>query len=277
MSHLQGPIASLPWYDHPEVADALDAFWAFIHAGLVAKGVTAPARLERQVPVRRQWESPQLLLSQACGYDLVVTSPDKLRLVATPVFSLPDCPAGDYRSLVVVHRESSVAELLELRGARCAINEPESHSGMGCLRAMLLNQGLFFSEIRATGSHRRSLVEVGRGRADVAAVDEVTFRLLQHHRPQLVEQVRILALTPTAPAPPFVTSVHTPAGVVELLRELLLGASWEASLQWALKALLWKAVCYRPLEHYLVLSRMEAEARERLDEESLWPRAKEVG
>ncbi len=41
------PVAALPMYDFPEISEANDALWRRIASALRAKGVEAPAALER--------------------------------------------------------------------------------------------------------------------------------------------------------------------------------------------------------------------------------------
>jgi len=83
------------------------------------------------------------------------------------------------------------------------------------------NSGRFFSEVCVTGAHRQSVEALVSGQADVAAVDCVTWALLSRIQPALLSLLRVVQYTPAAPAPPLVTSIHTPAPVVDVLRESL--------------------------------------------------------
>ena len=58
-------IASLPMYDWPEVRAANDRLWSAIADGLTARGIDAPARLNRDGELWDQWEAPELLLRGA--------------------------------------------------------------------------------------------------------------------------------------------------------------------------------------------------------------------
>ena len=56
-----------------------------------------------------------------------------------------------------------------------------------------------------------SLTAVADGSADLAAIDCVTFALLERVAPDLVEKVRVLASSEPAPALPYITSARRPA------------------------------------------------------------------
>src|SRR5262249_25727926 len=79
----------------------------------------------------------------------------------------------------------------------------------------------FFREIVVTGGHPASLDGLLRGEGDAASIDCVTYAFWRHYRPQAAARVRIIAETPVSPSIPFVTSVATPARVVDILRAAL--------------------------------------------------------
>ena len=74
------------------------------------------------------------------------------------------------------------------------------------LIAPLARDGRFFETVAITGSHAASAAAVANGEADAAAIDCVTFALLQRHRPHVVAELRTIASTFATPTPPFVTS-----------------------------------------------------------------------
>ena len=64
-------IASLPMYDLPELRSATDDWWRALARALRRAGIDeAPDDLARGVPRERAWRSPQLILTQTCGYPL---------------------------------------------------------------------------------------------------------------------------------------------------------------------------------------------------------------
>ena len=84
-------------YDFPEISEANDALWRRIAADLRAKGVEAPAALERGRALSALWRDPGLILAQTCGYPYMTRLNDAVALAATPEYAFPGC------DFVVVH------------------------------------------------------------------------------------------------------------------------------------------------------------------------------
>jgi len=203
-------IASLPMYDWPEVRKATDALWQGIACHLAANGFAGvPAALERGRERDEQWRSPDLLLSQTCGYPLTHALAGRVDLVATPCYGARGCEGADYRSLVVVARAGKASGLADLRGRTAACNSDDSMSGMLALKAVVapLSRGRrFFGRVIESGSHLASMYAVADGEADVAAIDCVSFALAERHHPDLVKRLKVIAETPRVPGLPLVTA-----------------------------------------------------------------------
>ena len=218
-------LASLPWYDLAEVRGALDELWGSIARRLVEHGVAAvPRWLDRDPDYEARWNDPELLLGQACGYDAVLGYADRLRVVATPHFSFAGCDGPHHCSFVVVRAECCAQRIVDLRGLRCVINTPTSHSGMNVLRSLvapLQVEGRFFRSVVLSGAHEHSLRLLREDAADVAAIDCVTYGLLRRHRPDALAGTRVIHETTRVPAPPFVTSASTPEPIVHALASAL--------------------------------------------------------
>jgi len=201
-------VASMPMYDLPEARTAIDSLWAAMAHNFRLEGIAdVPGRLAHGRPLSKLWDDPALCLSQCCGFDLVNRYAGKLVAIATPRYGAPECKGYDYTSVVIVREDCPSDDVLKMRGAICVINGPESHSGMGALRALVApvsREGRFFSKVRVSGSHAESIQMVRRGEADVAAVDCVTYALLEWYRPAAVEGIRKLGRTYRAPGIPYV-------------------------------------------------------------------------
>ena len=170
------------------------------------------------------WRPDGLLFSQSCGYPVAAPLRGSLRVVATPHYAAPGCDAHRYSSAVVVRSSSGVTALGLLRGAVCAFNARHSQSGYNALRALiapLADGAPFFSTTVATGAHAASLEAVRSGRADVCAVDCVTWALLARHRPASLSGLEVLCHTDRAPGLPFVTSADSSDADVETIRRAL--------------------------------------------------------
>jgi ABC-type phosphate/phosphonate transport system substrate-binding protein len=212
-------------YDLVELKPATDRFWQALRDRIEQSGIAElPQILSRPDGLMAFWRQPNLLLSQTCGYPLITELRDTVQLVATPVYRAPGCEGACYRSVIVVRASAQFRNLAELRGAVCAINTTDSHSGMNILRAELAPfapPAPFFADIRITGGHVASLAAIQKGDADVAAIDCVTFALLARVRPEAIAGLRILAWTQAAPALPFITSRYTPERVLHEIRRAL--------------------------------------------------------
>jgi len=201
-------VAALPMYDLPELRRHTQALWQALVGALGQSGILAPSMLEQPHDLAAHWRAANVLLSQTCGYPLL-TLPDHVRVVATPVYDAPGCDGPNYRSAIIVHRDADIGSLRETRGRVCAINAIDSNSGMNLLRATvapLANGHAFFRDVVVTGSHAASIDAVGCGLADVAAIDCVTLALLRRYRPALTDQVRVLDWTMASPGLPLVTA-----------------------------------------------------------------------
>lgn len=215
------PVAALGMYDHPAQHAANDQIWAELARRLRARGTAAPLALDRSRPVEAIWRDPALLFAQACGYPLVSQPDLALRVVGVPVYAAPDCGDGTHVSYLVTRADDPEGALADYRGRRAAINARHSNSGYNLLRAAIAPHavdGRFFDAVVETGSHRASIAAIGEGRADLAAIDAVTYAALQRFEPATTAGLRVLATTPASPTLPFVTARATSPETVAALR-----------------------------------------------------------
>jgi ABC-type phosphate/phosphonate transport system substrate-binding protein len=221
-------------YDLPEVQSATDAWWNGLARAFRREGLKdVPDDLRRGEDYCAAWTSPNLLLSQTCGYPFVTNLHGKVSLVATPCYLAPACDGPNYCSIVVVAESSPALDLSDLRGARCAINSRDSHSGYNSLRSAIApfaKGASFFGEVKISGSHSGSLSMITKGQADVAAIDCVTHSLIGRHSPEVLAGTRILALTPQVPALPYITRQNAEAGLLQRLRNGLEAACGDPAL-----------------------------------------------
>jgi ABC-type phosphate/phosphonate transport system substrate-binding protein len=258
-------VASLPMYDFPELRGAHDAFWAALRSRLEVAGMSdVPLRLNRALPHGDVWRHPSLLFSQGCEYPLATSFADRVRLVATPMYSAAGCEGPRYRSAIVVHGQGDM--LADFRGRRCVINELDSNSGMNLLRAAvapLAAGGRFFGSVVVSGSHLRSVKMVALGEADIAAIDCVSFAHFQRLYPSIVGQVRILGWTGAGPSLPFITARSVSDATVRMLRSALADVFDDDGLAPVRRQLLLSGVELQPTEGFdevLGLERRAVEA-----------------
>jgi ABC-type phosphate/phosphonate transport system substrate-binding protein len=257
-------LASLPMYNLPETEDATRILWHGLAEHLRSAGIQdVPDTLTHHLIVPEHWLSPNLLFSQTCGYPLTHTLKGRVRLVATPCYDAPGCEGAEYCSILVVPTSASTRSFADLRGKRTAFTSLHSHSGFNALRALaapLAEAGHFFAEAIQTGSHAASLELVAAGKADVAAIDCVTFALLSCYRPSAVANVRELCRSASAPALPYVASGVTGDRRVAQLRQGLQAAMDDPALAEARTGLLLKGVQVLPEKEYDRITEVEAVA-----------------
>ena len=256
--------ASLPMYDLPEVRDHTDRLWAAIAGELRDLGVADVSdTLERPADHHDAWRPPGLLLSQSCGYPVATALRDAVRVVATPHYAAIGCDGPRYRSAVVVRASSRAAALDDLRGTVCAFNAGDSHSGYNAFRAAvapIANGRPFFSATIGTGAHTASIAAVRDRRADVCAVDCVTWALLSRYRPSSLSGLAVLAHTEPAPGLPFVTAGDCSDATVETIRNALDRVFSRPDLAETRAALLIGGLSVSTLDTYAPLLKMERAA-----------------
>lgn len=252
-------------YDLPELRAATDALWAGFARAFRAEGLQdVPETLTRGGDVMALWTAPDLFFSQTCGYPLTHALAGQVTLVATPVYDLPDCAPGHYRSEILVRAGDPAARLADLRGRRAAANGSDSQSGYSALRHAvrdLAEDGRFFGSVAFTGSHRAAMQAVARGEADVCAVDIVTYRLLQRVDAELTGALRVLAGSAEAPALPYIARRGLAAEDLQRLRAGLARAVGDPALVEVRQALLLAGVVVLPLSAYDRIGEMESAAR----------------
>ncbi|QYY80743.1 phosphate/phosphite/phosphonate ABC transporter substrate-binding protein [Pseudomonas germanica] len=170
------------------------------------------------------WLSPDLLLTQTCGYPLMTVLRGQVRIVGRPRYELPDASAGNHCSLILGHADDPRKTLADFHNSRGVINSEDSNSGMNLLRQRLapLNQdGQFFASVGISGGHRESLRWLRENRADLAAIDSVTYAYLARYVPEEVSALRVIARSALSPTLPFITVGSATDEQVEQLRQVM--------------------------------------------------------
>jgi ABC-type phosphate/phosphonate transport system substrate-binding protein len=195
-------------YDRPEIRAETDALWAAMREAIRDAGLDAPERLERARSFKLVWAAPELVLAQTCGLPYVSALHHRVGLIGAPAHSIEGCPPGHYRSALVVGQQTRAGDIAALFGCRAAINARDSQSGYAALMeaaAPHAREGRFFGDVVLTGSHAASIAAVASGRADIAAIDAVTWALaLRHDR--TAQAVRLLGWTEPTPTLPYITA-----------------------------------------------------------------------
>ena len=192
-------IAALPMYDRAETSAAHDALWQAIRSALLARGLQAPATLDREIGLMAGWTHPELILGQTCGMPFRTKLHDRVTLVATFDYALPETPPGYYRSYFVTRADEAGVTPQDFIARRFAYNQPDSHSGWAGPQTWAMDRGLRFQPALETGAHRASARAVARGEADIAAIDAITWRGMTRWEPDLTRALKVVGQTEATP------------------------------------------------------------------------------
>jgi ABC-type phosphate/phosphonate transport system substrate-binding protein len=222
--------AMISMYEMPEHTAAVQAWWAGLARHWRAAGLDdVPEHSRVPEDLYELWGAPDLFIAQTCGYPLTHDLKGKVTLVATPCYAAEGCAGSSYCSVIVVRGDSDIRSLDDVAGKVAAINGRDSQSGWHALRHSLIGRGAP-GRILETGGHRRSMAAVREGRADVAAIDCVTYAGLQAAAPHETAPLRVLARSVSAPSLPFITRRDVPADDLRKLREGLVAAVADPAL-----------------------------------------------
>ena len=205
-------IASLGMYDRAETAGAHDRLWAGIRDNLRRAGMAAPDALTRGAQAYWQaWTAPDLTLSQTCGYPFRTRLHGQVTLIGSPDYGLPDCPPAHYYSVYIARKDDPRVDLAAFDQASFAYNEPMSQSGWAAAQNHAAALGLHFPPGLESGGHRLSARAVAEGRADLAAVDAVTWALILRYD-DFAQGLRVVARTePPTPVLPYIAATGVDA------------------------------------------------------------------
>ncbi len=127
-----------------------------------------------------------------------------------------------YYSYFIVHKDSSISKMADLRGKVFAFSDPMSNSGMLIPTYVLAKMGetpdSFFREYIFTYSHDSSIRSVAEKHVDAAAVDSLIWEFLNRTDPEWTEQTKRIETSDPCAIPPVVVS---PALGPELKKQLL--------------------------------------------------------
>jgi phosphonate transport system substrate-binding protein len=174
-----------------------------------------------------QFERGEADLGVICGLPyvrLATRRPPPVEPLAAPVLA-GDRYAGNpvYYSDVVVHRDSRIVRLEDLRGRSWAYNEAASHSGHTVTLYSLVRMGArpgFFARVVEAGFHQRAVHLVAKGAVDAAAIDSQVLAIeLRDHLDQ--DGLRVIGSFGPSTIQPVVAASRLPARLKDEVRDLL--------------------------------------------------------
>lgn len=206
-------IANLMMYRRPELDGAIARYWGLIRTNLVAAGLAAPEALSQDAEEFSVWTDPELVLSQTCGMPYRLWLHDRVELVGTPDFGVEGCAPGYYRSVLVVRADDPRTRIEAFQDAMFAFNETFSQSGYAAPYWHVIARMGWFEHSLRTHGHLNSARFVAEGKADIAALDAVSWRLIRDYEP-FAEKLRVLDLTAPSPGLPLITAKGQPADTI---------------------------------------------------------------
>ncbi len=130
-----------------------------------------------------------------------------------------------YSSYLIVNQGSNFHRLEDLKGHTFAFTDPDSNTGrlvpLCWLAAMHTRPEEFFGRILYTYSHDNSIMAVGRGLVDAAAVDGLIWDYYAKRNPALTSKTRIIKKSEPFGIPPLVASRQFPAAERQRVQEVL--------------------------------------------------------
>lgn len=207
------PVASLPMYQRAELADAHARYWALIRRGLTERGIESPVELSQQRDEFSTWLDPALVLSQTCGMPYRTRLHGSVTLIGTPNFEVEGCPPGYYRSMFIVRADDLRTKVEDFTSSTFAYNQDHSQSGFAAAYNHVTKLGFWFSDRLHAGQHLESARAVSDGRADIAALDAVTWRLIERHE-HFASTLKVIGATEPTPGLPYISRAGVNARLV---------------------------------------------------------------
>ncbi len=132
-----------------------------------------------------------------------------------------------YQAYFIVHRDSTIKDIKELKGKHFAFTDPDSNTGKLVPTYVLSKMGEtpenFFKEITFTYGHDNSIMAVSKKLVDGASVDGLIWDYYRERRPDFVKDTKVMYKSPLYGIPPVVVHPQTPAGLKKDLKTIFLG------------------------------------------------------
>lgn len=208
-------IAALPMYWRPETAGLWRDFWEEVRAAHDAPlpDLTPPEDLPADWA--EHWLRDDLVLSMTCSLPFRTVLRGKVTYVGTLGYG-GDAPPGLYYSCVIARPDTPLIAPTGStepppRRLTLAYNSADSQSGWAVTQQPApFSAPLQIGKLVQTGGHAQSLAAVAEGRADVAYLDAITWRLLERYDPNAQKVVARGQTAPTPGLPLICASGHDP-------------------------------------------------------------------
>lgn len=130
-----------------------------------------------------------------------------------------------YRAYLIVRKDSSFQDLLDLKGKVFAFTDPESNTGrlvpLYWLAQINQRAETFFKKTIFTYSHDNAILAVSRGLVDGACVDGLVWEYYNHRNPGFTANTRVIKRSIPFGIPPLVGSRSLSLDLKKRIRKIL--------------------------------------------------------
>ncbi len=136
---------------------------------------------------------------------------------------------SSYRGLIIVHPDTPIRNLQDLKGKTFAFVDPASTSGNFVPRYVFDKNGIDpeedFKTLYYSGTHQASLIAVREGKVDAAAIADEVYDLAIDRGQLKKSDVRVIFTSDPIPGSPFVVRTNLPKDLQAKLKGALLSLS----------------------------------------------------
>jgi phosphonate transport system substrate-binding protein len=130
-----------------------------------------------------------------------------------------------YESYIIVHKDSKIRSLDQLKGKTFAFTDPKSNSGrlypVYRLAQKKSSPEEFFKKYIYSYSHNKSIELIAKKIVDGAAVESLIYRYMEEQGSPYVKQTRVINISPSFGIPPMVTTPSVPVTLKKKMQEIL--------------------------------------------------------
>ena len=228
--------AVLSMYPFAKLRSAWERLFGAVAEHVRAGGFEAPAGLRWDVDPHDSWLDAGLAVGMTCGWPLVTTLREQVRVVGTFAYRIEHAPAPHlYRTVIVAPETASLSELV---GRRAAINSVDSLSGNISLLEVFGLGEAWPGDVVWTSAHVRSVEALRSGEADVASIDGMTWAYQQRDDPTSLEGLRVVARGPWVPGLPVILPASASDAALDEWRAAFEGAVVDPALSAVMDELL---------------------------------------
>lgn len=127
-----------------------------------------------------------------------------------------------YYSYIIVHKDSPVSSVEDLRGGTFAFADPQSNTGKVVPTYLLATMGetpeTYFEKFIFTYAHDKSIMAVAQKLVDGAAVDSLIWEYDEKKAPEYTSQTKVIWKSEACGIPPVVVRRNLPEDIKERLR-----------------------------------------------------------